>query len=198
MILRSDFELIRKRHGKYASWAVWAKALDRPKSNMGDMAIFGDNKVLPLLKPNVLMVGLNLSRFTISEPFRNFHDPSPGGQDYKIRFAFKDTDYYGAYMTDIIKGVVEVDSKNIPKHLKKNPGVLADSLKIFRQELQDLGAVSPLILAFGRIAFDIIKKNLSLAEYGKLIRLTHYSHQIGKEKYRETVLAEIKEASCKE
>jgi len=198
VILRSDFELIRKRHGKYASWAVWAKALDRPKSNMGDMAIFGDNKVLPLLKPNVLMVGLNLSRFTISEPFRNFHDPSPGGQDYKIRFAFKDTDYYGAYMTDIIKGVVEVDSKNIPKHLKKNPGVLADSLKIFRQELQDLGAVSPLILAFGRIAFDIIKKNLSLAEYGKLIRLTHYSHQIGKEKYRETVLAEIKEASCKE
>jgi hypothetical protein len=163
---------------------------------MGDMAVFDDKVVLPLLRANVLMVGLNLSRFTISEPFRNFHDPSPSAQDYKIRFAFKGTDYYGAYMTDIIKGVVEVDSKNIPKHLKENPGVLADSLKIFRQELQDLGAVSPLILAFGRIAYGIIKENLTLAEYGKLIRLTHYSHQIGKEKYRETVLAEIKEASC--
>ena len=193
MISQNQYELIRKKHGKYASWAIWAKGSDKPKSNMGDMAIFDDKLVLPLLRPNVLMVGLNLSRFTISEPFRNFHDPSSSAHDYKIRFAFEDTEYYGAYMTDIIKGVVEVDSKNIPKHLKENPVVLADSLKIFRQELRDLGAVSPLILAFGRIAYDIIKKNLSSAEYGKLIRLTHYSHQIGKEKYRETVLSEIAE-----
>jgi hypothetical protein len=191
MISQTQYELIRKTHGKYASWAVWAEASDKPKSNMGDMTIFGDTKVLPILKPNVLMVGLNLSRFTISDPFRNFHDPSPSGQDYKIRFAFRDTEYYGAYMTDIIKGVVEVDSKNIPKHLKESPGVLAESLKIFRQELRDLGAVSPLILAFGRIAYDIIKENFSSAEYGKLIRLTHYSHQISKEKYRDTGLSEI-------
>ena len=196
MLSQNQYELIREKHGKYASWAVWAQGSDKPKSNMGDMAIFDNKLVLSLLRPNVLMVGLNLSRFTISEPFRNFHDPSPSGQDYKIRFAFRDTEYYGAYMTDIIKGVVEVDSKNIPKHLKENPGVLAGSLKIFRQELRDLGAVSPLILAFGRIAYDIIKENLSLAEYGKLIRLTHYSHQIGKEKYRETVLKEIQQALC--
>lgn len=197
MIPQNQYELIKKKHGKYASWAIWAKGSDKPKSNMGDMAIFDDNLALSLLKSNVLMVGLNLSRFTISEPFRNFHDPSPSAQDYKIRFAFRDTEYYGAYMTDIIKGVVEVDSKNIPRHLKENPGVLADSLEIFRQELRDLGAISPLILAFGRIAFDLVKENLSSSEYCKLIRLTHYSHQIGKEKYRETVLAEIKEASCK-
>ncbi|CAB5033289.1 MAG: hypothetical protein F2923_00295 [Actinobacteria bacterium] len=196
MISQNHYELIRKKHGEYASWAVWAEVSDKPKSNMGDMAIFADNLVLPLLKTNVLMVGLNLSRFTISEPFRNFHDPSPKAQDYKIRFAFEDTEYYGAYMTDIIKGVVEVDSKNIPKHLKKNPGVLAESLEIFKQELRDLGAVSPLILAFGRMAYDILNENLSFTEYGKLIRLTHYSHQISKEKYRETVLNEIQQALC--
>ena len=196
MITQRQYQNIRQRHGSYGSWAVWAQGSDKPKSNMGDMAIFDNKLVLSLLRPNVLMVGLNLSRFTISEPFRNFHDPSPSGQDYKIRFAFKDTEYYGAYMTDIIKGVVEVDSKNIPKHLKENPGVLADSIKIFREELRDLSAISPLILAFGRIAYVIIKENLSSEEYGKLIRLTHYSHQIGKEKYRETVLKEIQQALC--
>jgi hypothetical protein len=194
MLSKNQYELIREKHGKYASWAVWAKGSDKPKSNIGDMAISDDKLVLPLLRPNVLMVGLNRSRFTISEPFRNFHDPSPSAQDYKIRFAFWDTEYYGAYMADIIKGVVEVDSKNIPKHLNENTGVFADSLKIFRQELRDLGAVSHLILAFGRIAYDIIKENLSLAEYGKLIRLTHYCHQICKEKYRETVLKETQQA----
>ena len=135
MIPQNQYELIRKKHGEYASWAVWAEASDKPKSNMGDMTIFDNKLVLALLRANVLMVGLNLSRFTPSEPFRNFHDPSPSAQDYKIRLAFRDTEHYGAYMTDIIKGVVEVDSKNIPKHLKENPGVLVDSLKIFRQEL---------------------------------------------------------------
>lgn len=196
MIVLNQYELIREKHGKYASWAVWAEASDKPKSNMGDMTIFGDNLMLHLLKSNVLMVGLNLSRFTPSDLLRNFHDPSPSGQDYKIRFAFRDTEYYGAYMTDIIKGVVEVDSKNIPKHLKENPGVLAESIEIFRQELRDLGAAAPLILAFGRISYEIIKEKLLPTEYGKLVRLTHYSHQISKEKYRETVLKEIQQALC--
>ena len=127
-----NWENLKKKHGKYASWAVWAEASNKPKSNMGKMMLFNEKTVFSLLKPNVVMVGLNLSRFIHDEPFRNFHDPSPSAQDYKIRFAFKDTEYFGAYMTDIIKGVVEVDSKNIPKHLKKNPDVLEKSLKIFR------------------------------------------------------------------
>ena len=137
------------------------------------------------------MVGLNLSRFTISEPFHNFHDHSPMAHDYKIRYAFSGTEYYGAYMTDIIKGVVEVDSKNIPNHLKQNPDVLRDSLKTFREEVKDLGVEAPLILGFGHLAFELLRKHLLPTEYRKLIRLTHYSHQIGKEKYREKVLAEI-------
>jgi hypothetical protein len=32
---------------------------------------------------------------------------------------------------------------------------------------------------------------LNKNEYRRLIRLTHYSHQIGKEAYKETVLKEI-------
>jgi hypothetical protein len=197
MLSQNQYGLIREKHGKYASWAVWAKGSDKPKSKMGDMAIFDEKLIIPLLRPNVLMVGLNLSRFTISEPFRNFHDPSPRAQDYKLRFAFTNTEYYGAYMTDIIKGVVEVDSKNIPKHLEANPGVLEQSLKIFREELCDLGATSPLILAFGRIAHEIIAKNLHHSEYAQLIRLTHYSHQISKEEYRKRVLSEIESGLCK-
>ena len=123
----------------YSSWAVWAPPTCKPKTGIGDLTIFQQKTIGNLLQPQVIMVGLNLSRFYPNEAFRNFHDPSAMAQDYKIRHAFKDTDYYGAYMTDIIKGVVEVDSKNIPKHLKANPNVLEQSLKIFRDELRDLG-----------------------------------------------------------
>jgi hypothetical protein len=159
---------------------------------MGDLSIFDDEHILGFLQPDIIMVGLNLSRFNISEPFRNFHDPSSRAHDYKIRYAFTKTEYYGAYMTDIIKGVVEVDSKKIPKHLSQKPDVLQNSLNKFRGEVLDLGISAPLLLAFGHLAFNILKEHLLPKEYKKLIRLTHYSHQIGKENYREKVLEEIR------
>ena len=158
---------------------------------MGDISIFNDLENLALLKPGVVMVGLNLSRFTPLEPFRNFHDPNPRANDFKIRHAFEGTDYYGAYMTDIIKGVVDVDSKNIPNHLKKNPEVLHKSMETFREELRDLGGGKPLLLAFGALAHSVLVENLREDEYWKLIRITHYSHQIGKEQFREKVLEKI-------
>ena len=39
MIDRNLFDRIKRRHGGYASWAVWAHASDKPKSNIGDMRI---------------------------------------------------------------------------------------------------------------------------------------------------------------
>ena len=44
------FELIKKNHGHYASWAVWADEGETPKSNMGDLTIFDieqSKKLLP-------------------------------------------------------------------------------------------------------------------------------------------------------
>jgi len=166
----------------------------KAKSNMGDITIFDNESILSKLRPGLIMVGLNLSRFTTSEPFRNFHDSSPKAQDYKIRNAFIGTEYYGAYMTDIIKGLVEVDSKNVIKHLKDNPCTRESSLKTFREEIADLGVTAPTILAFGAIAHKVLFRNLLPSEYTRLIKLTHYSHQISNENYKATVSAEISSA----
>ena len=61
MIDIQQFENIKQKHGSYASWAVWADASEKPKSNMGDVSYFKNESVLSLLKNNVVMVGLNLS-----------------------------------------------------------------------------------------------------------------------------------------
>jgi hypothetical protein len=53
------------------------------------------------------MVALNFSRTIENKAFVNFHDKRPQSQDYKIRYAFRNTEFYGAYMTDIIKGFEE-------------------------------------------------------------------------------------------
>jgi hypothetical protein len=190
MIDIQQFENIKQKHGSYASWAVWADASEKPKSNMGDVSHFKKESILILLKNNVVMVGLNISR-PVSEPFINFHDRNPRANDFKIRYAFKDSAYYGAYMTDIIKFLEEVDSKNVMKYLKEHPERVEKSLAIFREEMRDLKATAPVILAFGKDTHHLLSENLNRNEYRKLIKLTHYSHQIGKEAYKEAVSKEI-------
>jgi hypothetical protein len=169
---------------------VWTDASEKPKSNMGDVSHFKHESVLRLLNNNVVMVGLNISR-PVSDPFVNFHDANPKANDFKIRYAFKGSAYYGAYMTDIIKFLEEVDSKHVMKYLKERPEIIENNLRTFRDEMQDIRATAPVILAFGKDTHELLSENLNKNEYRTLIKLTHYSHQIGKEAYKETVLKEI-------
>jgi len=195
MISLSIYKTIMKNYGDVGSWAVWEEAGLKPKSNMGHLNIFDLDKnpnLLSVLKNNVVMVGLNFSRPLVpTEPFKNFHDLSPRANDFKIRYAFKDTEFYGAYMTDVIKNLEMVDSKDVKKHLKSNPHLIEQNIAFFREELKDLEASKPLILAFGVDTYNLLSSHLQGDEYSKLIKLTHYSHQISKEKYKEEILSQL-------
>lgn len=131
MVDRETFDLIKEKHGAYASWAVWAKPTGgRPKSNIADLTVLDPDqnpRSLETLR-NDVVIGLNLSRF-FPMSFGNFHDPSPEAQDYKIRYAFADTPYYGAYMTDLIKGVVMLESSKLMRHLVSNPSLVSENVK---------------------------------------------------------------------
>ena len=190
MITKSVFEMIKCKHGRYASWAVWGPQGATPKSGMADMTVFETDAVLSVLKPNVVMLGLNLSKSIRLLPFGNFH-AAESAQDYKIRYAFKDSEYYGAYMTDIIKVLEEIDSRKVMNHLDAYPELLADSLGIFREEMRDLGNSRPLILAFGESAYRLAYKYLEPEGYSGLVRLPHYSRRISQEGYKKLVFKQI-------
>jgi hypothetical protein len=91
-------------------------------------------------------------------------------------------------MTDIIKNVEMVRSADLLKYLRACPSVVHRCMDVFRQELRDLGAHAPMILAFGSDAHALIARYISPPAYSRLIRLTHYSYRISKEKYRDSVL----------
>ena len=195
MIDRDTFDRIKQRHAGYASWAIWADASAKPKSNIGDMRILDPDSSPALLKTirnDVVMVGLNISR-SFSEPFRNFHDPSSKANDFKIRHAFANTDYYGAYMTDIVKHVEMVKSNSLMHFLKENLSVLGRNVKNLLEEFEDLHCVRPTILAFGTATHGLVADNVPSNAYSRLVKLTHYSHRISKEEYRQTVLRQIGE-----
>jgi len=189
MITKEHYIEIEAKYGEFASWAIWANEDMKPKSNIGDMSIFDLNKnpnLLEVLNPNVIMVGLNFSRSIEKKAFVNFHDKRPQGQDYKIRYAFRDTGFYGAYMTDIIKSFEEKISGNVLQYLKDNKEFELMNVKLFEQEITDLKCSYPLIIAFGNITFDILNKHLG--QKYRIKKVKHYSQQISKENYRKVVL----------
>ena len=118
---------------------------------MGDLNVLDPDRnpaLLGMLRSDVVMVGLNLSRDRPA-PFGNFHDAKAEGQDYKVRFAFTGTPFYGAYMTDIIKGVVMLKAGNLMRFLAANQHVVAESVERLLEEFDDLKSESPTVIAFG-------------------------------------------------
>ncbi|MDP6484140.1 MAG: hypothetical protein QGH70_09895, partial [Nitrospinota bacterium] len=69
---------------------------------MGDISFLDDpnDDILAMLDPNTVLVGLNISG-TIERPFGNFHSDNSKAQDYKLRYALRDTRFWGGYLTDI-------------------------------------------------------------------------------------------------
>ena len=186
MISEEKFYFIKEKYQFYSSWAVWAEQGDKPKSNVGDLSVLDpkqNKNLLKTLNPNIILVALNISRGDIAEPFANFHDKSSRATDFKIRYAIKDTPIWGAYMTDIIKDFEELISGNVLSYLKKNREFEVENINFFRKELIEIGAKNPILIAFGNIVYEIL--NRYLENEFKIFKITHYAHQMSKEKYRE-------------
>jgi len=184
---REKFELIKSKYGHYASWAIWAEEGERPKDNIGDLSVLDigkNNQLLQQLNPNVILVGLNISR-RIEVPLGNFHDSRPQAMDYKIRFALKGSPYWGAYMTDIIKDFEERASGKLMCYLRTDKQFEKENVCVFREEIADLGVVSPTIIAFGNDSYSILTRNFK-NEY-PILKIPHYSTYSSKEKYSELV-----------
>jgi hypothetical protein len=187
MFTEEKFQFIKHKYGHYASWAVWADEGEKPKDNMGDLSIFDTEKhpgLVMLLKPHIILVGLNISG-RIERQLGNFHSPKPHANDYKIRYALKNTPFYGAYMTDIIKDFEQKISGKVMTYLRGDKTFEAENVEIFREEISDLGVDQPGIIAFGNDAYKILSNNLS-GEYD-IGKIPHYSHFISKENYKKEI-----------
>lgn len=193
MITRSRFEDLKAKWGEYASWAVWAlPEPGRPvKAGVGDLAVLDPDvnpHLLASLNPNIVLVGLNAASRAMAsgDAWVNFHDPRSVANDFKLRFALKDTTYWGAYMTDVFIGLHETDSSKVAKWMKENPLLVDEHLERLRKELTDLGVDNPLLVALGVRVYEILQARLG-HEF-RIVKVTHYAHQISKENYREEVL----------
>ena len=112
MLDKTIYRLMKRKYSDVGSWAVWDDQLDKPKSNMGNMAWAKDEeKLCSELNPNFVFVGLNKSKRPDENlkdensnariPWKNFHSGNSRSHSYKLRYALKGTTFWGAYMTDL-------------------------------------------------------------------------------------------------
>lgn len=192
---RDTFKRIKDKHGSYASWAIWAQPDRSPKSNIGDLSVLDPDQnptLLDSLHTDIVMLGLNFSRpVQFAAAFGNFHDTSPEGQDYKIRYAFFGSPYYGAYMTDLFKETVVLKSGDLRKLVRSDHSMVKKNIDALLEEFDDLGCDQPTVIAFGADAYNLAAKHLPPDRYERLARVTHYSHYISKENYRQRVFGEL-------
>ena len=176
------FTEIKHKYGSMSSWAIWKEQEDTIKSGISDISFFENptDITLNILNPNIIFVGLNISKH-IPKLLNNFHSSYAFSQDYKIRYAIKNTMFYGAYMSDIIKDFEEKVAGNLMIYLNKNKTFEKDNIHKFEEELSFIGSINPIIIAFGNDSYKILNRNLK--NY-KIYKVSHYSSYINIEKYR--------------
>lgn len=187
MISQAVFDLVKQKYGYWSSWAIWDEEGASPKSNVGNLSVFDAPNICERLNAEVIFVGLNISRGAIKEPLANFHDKRTEATDFKIRYAFKNTPFWGGYMTDIIKDFDQKESGKVAKYLKENRAFENQNVEIFKRELADIGSRNPVLIAFGRDTHSILKKNFS--NQFEILKVPHYANYSSKEQYRQEVIA---------
>ncbi len=193
MISIPIFTEIRERFGHFASWAVWADEGLRPKDNIDDLSVLDpivNPKLLETLHANSIFLGLNISR-RIEHPLGNFHDSRPMANDFKIRYALKNTAYWGSYMTDMLKDFEEKASGRMIQFLRDNREFERANIRRLREEIEVLGSSTPILVTFGKDAEKIARRNLG--EEFTIVGIPHYATYISKEHYRSRVCGQLPE-----
>ena len=113
--------------------------------------------------------------------------------DFKIRYALKNTSYWGSYMTDIIKDFEEKAAGRTISFLRSNKDFEQDNIGKLRKEIEVLGFANPVLVTFGKDAEAIVKRNLG-KEF-QIVRVPHYANYISKEEYRARVWRQLPELS---
>jgi hypothetical protein len=164
-LTQSIFSNLAKKYGGHASWAVWNP------DHLRDTQVISEN--LYYLKTSVIMVGLNISS-SLQQHWSNFH---AGRHDRKLMYAFNDSPYRGAYMTDIIKGEIEAKSERLKERIQRGQIDLQKHISAFRSEMDDLGVnKQSLFILFGGEVNRLFADWLA-GTYPDYVACPHYSRR---------------------
>ena len=155
---------IGEKYGEYSSWAIWNP------DDIRDTSLIEQNS--HELRTDVVMVGLNVSADISGRWWTNFH---AGRNDPKLRMAFNESRFRGAYMTDIVKSVVQVNGAELMKAIRRGEIDIQEHVCLFREEMHFVGAdQNSQFLVFGNDAAGEFKKHLAYA-FPNFVHCEHFA-----------------------
>jgi hypothetical protein len=126
---------------------------------------------LDTLKTSVVVIGLNVSR-AVANRWLNFHSRDHAR---KLMFAFNNSPYRGAYMTDLIKGEIEANSGRMSARIRNGKVDIQKHINTFRAEMHDVGVQQyDLFILFGADVTNVFTTHLARI-YPNYVRCPHYS-----------------------
>jgi len=195
MLDKKIYNIMKKQYWEVWSWAVRWEQTTSPRSNTDDMTWVNNPDLLNILNTGYVFVWLNWSsthwdKWAINNvDWANFHSGYSLQNDYKLRYALKDTKYWWSYITDLIKYYPEVDSGKVSSFLKKHPEIVFKNIEVFKKEIWYLWNDLKLV-ALGSKTYELLNKYL-WNEY-QIFLIKHYSYTIWKEDYRKEVISILK------
>ena len=190
MLDEKKYKQLKDEFGEYSSWAIWAREEpNSPASNVGDISIFDNPKIIDELHTEYIFFGLNPAEHKDlnNDSWCAFHSNDTKRQrDYKIRYALRDTPYWGSYITDVIKEIRNTNSHETVIEFKKDKRLQEKAIKDLERELEIIGG-TPTPIAFGNYVYELLSRiNADLKLFNKdIIKVPHYSAWCSKEKYRQ-------------
>ena len=195
-ITKERYQRLKKEFGSLASWALWDKACENPKSrkNVGSMEWASDEDALiKKIKTKFVFVAFNGSSQHDGRTghgqnvcWSNFHSSYEYGRDHKLRYAILGSIAEGSYITDLIKNDKSKTAKERVNKYKKNRALLKKHIDTLKKEIELLcGVKKPCLIALGHDTENFLKQTLEKDGY-KVFYLPHYSATIPKfDEYRD-------------
>jgi hypothetical protein len=120
------------------------------------------------------MVGLNISK-PVNKCWSNFRSRHRGANDRKLMYAFNWSPYRGAYMTDLLKGIIQPNSALIMRDIRSGEIDMIREISKFRGEMQMLGAgKDTLFVLWGGKTSKLFKEHLGFL-YPNHLACSHYA-----------------------
>ena len=139
---KKKFLEIKKKYGKFCSFAIWG-------TNLDDLSIFEKN--IAGLRTDIVFVGLNAT--APMKDFQNFHSESRS--DCRLGGVLNNSSAKGAYLTDIDKRNTLVDSRKILALIRKDEKRYKLPLD---KEFNDVEAKNSRIIAMGSATYQILRR----------------------------------------
>lgn len=163
---KTQYQKLRRKYGKYSSWAIWNE------KDEADSTII-DSHFEELNAKHVFVAHNTSGDYVRDGPWPNFRGWK---HDRKLKFACNDTALRGSYLTDLFKGIKEVNSRNVQNYL--TPEVVTENVSLFLEEISDIGTTKKTVYVILGVRNSEVGKQFRSHFLDKLgeVNVKYYTH----------------------